>query len=237
MITQVLEPALLSHLYHSCALKSVEKSFFDCLSVWLTKRRQRSCNKVRLGMEDPIVLPLKATALPPTSVEVRLFLKTVGKVFSRRNSNSASQQSSLQEQEPQPYPFPHGEEQFLCICHYTAHVKDYWKTSGSVFFKHLPSGLQTQPPLLLRAFQKQHPINAILSEYDVCMIYVIYYRIFTTSERQHSRKWLADGETEVQRRANYTPFLMTYKPRDFSEAVCNICSQAKELRAHKCKEK
>ena len=79
MITQVLEPVLLSHLYHSCALKSVRKAFFDCLSVWLTKHGQRFRNEVLLSLEDLILPPLKATAPSLTSVEVGLFLKSLGK--------------------------------------------------------------------------------------------------------------------------------------------------------------
>lgn len=61
MITQVLELVLLSHLYHSCALKSVRKAFFfpffGCLSTWLTKHRQRFPNEVLLSTED-LILPL-----------------------------------------------------------------------------------------------------------------------------------------------------------------------------------
>lgn len=62
MITQVLEPVLLSHLYHSCALKSVRKAFFffffDCLSIRLTKHRQRFPNEVLLNTED-LILPFR----------------------------------------------------------------------------------------------------------------------------------------------------------------------------------
>lgn len=60
MITQVLELVLLSHLYHSCALKSVRKAFwvfFDCLSIWLTKHMQRFPNEVLLSTED-LILPI-----------------------------------------------------------------------------------------------------------------------------------------------------------------------------------
>lgn len=46
MITQVLEPVLLSHLYHSCALKS--EKLLGCLSVWPTKHfLTKSCQAWR----------------------------------------------------------------------------------------------------------------------------------------------------------------------------------------------
>lgn len=89
MITQVLEPVLLSHLYHSCALKSVRKAFFDCLSVWITKHRQRFCNEVLQSMEDLILPPPKATALSPTSVEVELLLKSLGKERSSQGGTAS----------------------------------------------------------------------------------------------------------------------------------------------------
>lgn len=97
MITQVLELVLLSHLYHSCALKSVRKAFYDCLSVWLTKNRQSFHNKAL--MEDLVMPPPKAMALSPTSVKAGLLLKSLEMDLRR---------SLLAEDLPK-------EEQHLCI--------------------------------------------------------------------------------------------------------------------------
>lgn len=93
MITQVLELVLLSHLYHSCALKSVRKAFFDCLSVWFTKNRQRFHNKAL--MEDLTLPPPKAMSLLPTSVKAGLLLKSLGNGLEEQSSGWGSSQGGI----------------------------------------------------------------------------------------------------------------------------------------------
>lgn len=89
MITQVLELVLLSHLYHSCALESVRKAFYDCLSVWRTKSRQRFHNKALI--EDSKKAP-KTMALSPTSVKAGLLLKSLGNGLEEESSGWGSPQ-------------------------------------------------------------------------------------------------------------------------------------------------
>lgn len=172
MITQVLEPILLSHLYHSCALKSVRKAFFDCLSVWLTKHRQRFCNEVLWSVEDLILPPLKATALSLTSVEVGLFLKSLERARSSQGGTASLHHSGA-------------------ACRGKKHSQTHFPMEKSSFFVYviiLQMGKIIKRPLALCSlnifpvacklsfhsyhgcFRNRIAINAILREYDVwCM--------------------------------------------------------------------
>lgn len=78
MITQVLVPVFLSHLYHSCALKSVWKAFFFFVYLYGLPSTGRDFT-MKFCWAWRILPPPKATALSLTSVEVRLFLKSPGK--------------------------------------------------------------------------------------------------------------------------------------------------------------
>lgn len=162
MITQVLELLLLSHLYHSCALKSVRKAFFDCLSVWLTKNRQRFHNKAL--MEDLTLPPPKATSLSPTSMKAGLLLKSPGNGLEEQSSGWGSSQGGIASlhhsaaacrgKKHNQTHFSRERSSFIVY----AIILQVRKITGSVFQK---CGLQTQFPLLPRVLQQQPQCNPV----------------------------------------------------------------------------
>lgn len=135
MITQVLEPVLLSHLYHSCAPKSVTKAFW----LFICTAHKAFPNEILLSMKDPTLPPPKTTALSLVSVAVGPFLECLGKERSSQRGRGiylcispwqlAGEQNKTRS--IQIY-FPVQIFIFICMYHYITNGKDYWKIFGSL---------------------------------------------------------------------------------------------------------
>lgn len=79
--------------YRTSITKSVRKAFFDCLSVWLSKNRQRFHNE---ALMKGLILPLpKAMSLSQTSVKVGLLLKSLGNWLEEESSGWGSSQGRI----------------------------------------------------------------------------------------------------------------------------------------------
>lgn len=203
MITQVLEPVLLSHLYHSCAPKSVTKAFW----LFICTAHKAFPNEILLSMKDPTLPPPKTTALSLVSVAVGPFLECLGKERSSQRGRGiylciSPWQLAGEQNKTRSIQIYFPVQIFIFIfflyvplyCKWERLLKDIW------VFKHFCSSLQTRCVLLTWVPQKQYCYQLNTARVWHLM-YLIYIGTATMKETRHLKNWLFDGNAAVQIRA------------------------------------